>query len=60
LTAPVKGSVLCSAHSARKNHYPVRSSLGHSELTLRKHYLGLCAKVEAEKFWKILPGKAKG
>ncbi len=37
----------------------VATALGHSERTLRKHYLGLCTKVEAEKFWNVLPGKVK-
>ena len=37
----------------------VAIALSYSEMTLRKHYLGLCTKVEAEKFWIILPGKVK-
>lgn len=37
----------------------VAMARSHSEMTLRKHYLCLCMKVEAAMFWKILLGKVQ-
>jgi len=35
----------------------IATALGHSEKILRKNYMGLCTRVEAEKFWALRPSK---
>ena len=44
--------------SSTGNASIVATALGHTEGMLRKHYMGLCTKANAEKFWAILPKPA--
>ena len=41
--------------SATGNASSVADALGHTETMLRKHYIGLCTKADAKRFWDLVP-----
>ena len=52
----------CTRHTAASNWLAecrsaadVATSLGNSETVLRKHYMALVTKKDAEKFWQLTP-----
>ena len=52
----------CTRHSAASywlaqsnSVSPVATAFGHSEGTLKSHYMALVTKAEAEQFWRLLP-----